>query len=108
MLEDFFDSEYVSQSYSAEDETYTVNLVLWNAKPAKIVFSGVIGFQVLSIAEPRGLRYETLPSQFFYDALSALYVKVPEQHEYKCFEIVNVDEMPFIKIASKMYEHFSE
>ena len=106
MLIDFFDAEYISQEFSLEDETFTISLELWNGKPAKISFFGVIGFQVLSIGEPVGLKCEELPSQFFCDALSALFIKVPEQHEYKCYEIIDVgvDELPFIKIAAKGYE----
>ena len=108
MLETFFDSEYVSQTYSFEDETYTVNITLWNNKPAKIVFGGVIGFQVFSICDPIGLKCEMPPSQFFHDALAAEYVKVPEQHDYKCYEIINVDEMPFIKVVAQKYEYFAD
>ena len=105
MLETFFDSEYLSQDYSWQDETYTVHLQLWNAKPAKIIFKGVIGFCVFSImAFPMGFRYEASQSKLLHDALSTLYKTIPENHEYKCYEIIDVDEVPFIKVVAKGYE----
>lgn len=108
MLETFFDSEYLSQQHSWQEETLTINLELWNSKPAKIVFVDIIGFQVFSICDPIGLKCEMSPSQFFRDALAAEYEKAPEQHDYKCYEIINVDEIPFIKVVAKGYEYFAD
>jgi len=108
MLVDFFDSEYVSQHYSLQDETYTIHLLLWNNKPAKIVFWGVIGFYFFPIANPIGLRCEISPSQFFCDMLSFEFETIPNQHEYKCYEILNVDEAPLIKVVSQGYNYIVE
>jgi len=105
MLETFFDSEYLSQQYSEQDETYSVHLMLWNGKLAKIVFSDTIGFYVFpNVGFPMGLRNEESPSVFFHDALLTEFEKTPEQHEYKCYEVIDIDEMPFIKVVAKGYE----
>jgi hypothetical protein len=56
-LVDFSDSEYLSQQYLDKDEKYIVHLLLWNDKPAKIVFDGVAGFCVFTnTGFPMGLR----------------------------------------------------
>ncbi|MCL2709380.1 MAG: hypothetical protein FWE95_00735 [Planctomycetaceae bacterium] len=104
MLVDFFDSEYLSQQYSDQDDKYIVCLTLWNNKPAKIVFDGVIGVCAFSNTCPIGLRYEASPSHFFQDALTSAFEKIPEQHGYMCYEIIDVNEEPFIKVVAKGYE----
>ena len=105
MLETFFDSEYLSYQYLNQDETCIVHLMLWNGKPAKIVFNEVIGFCIFTNTGcPTGLRYEVSPSEFFHYALSSCFEKIPEQHEYKCYEIVDVSDMPFIKVVATRYE----
>lgn len=104
MIETFFDSQYQSQYHSFQDETFTINFDLWNGKPAKIIFEDVIGFCVLSIHDPIGLRYEASPSDFFQNALSCCFENIPEHHDYKSYEIVDVNETPFIKIIAKRYK----
>jgi hypothetical protein len=102
-LVEFFDSEFLSQEFLCQDETFVVHFLLWNNKPAKIVFDGVVGFCVFSNNALAGLRYEVSPSEFFHNALSSLYETIPEQHAYKCYDIIDVDDMPFIKVVAKGY-----
>ena len=108
MLVDFFDAVFVSQHYLCEDETLIIDLELWNSKPAKIVFEGVIGFRIFNNDIPQGLNYETIPSQFFHDTLSSLFKTIPLQHEYKCYEIIDICDLPFIKVVARKYNYFSE
>jgi hypothetical protein len=98
---DLPDSEYVNFSYSAEQKKLQFFFKLWNEKTVQVVFDNAIAFCFLSISDPIGIRMSKLDSSFLNDVLRMEYEKIPDNHGYSCYEILNQDEEAYIKIVAQ-------
>jgi hypothetical protein len=104
-----YDSSLESCELFARTENLSIHIELWNGKKITIVFYGVIGFCCYSLSDPIGVRLSN-DSDFFHHVIHKEFETIPTNHNYQCYELIDVDDSPFIKIVAQKIEclHSSE
>jgi hypothetical protein len=102
MLLDIYDSEFVSHYFNVELKTLQLNYKLWNEKKGSIIFNNVIAYCIFSFSDSIGMEFDNDLS-FLERALQFEYEKIPPDHGYKSYRMLNLDDDTHIKIIAKGY-----
>lgn len=95
----FDDSEYLSFNMSEKGDL-TIYMKSWEDKPFKVIFKRTIKFSYQLGDLPKDL-YERTESPILNEALARKYIEVPTVHQYKLYEIEDIDDFPFIQIVAE-------
>lgn len=78
-----------------------VYLISWQEKEIKITFLHVIQFSYKLGDVTQGLYEMTTHSSFLEEALRLQYIKVPDDHPYRYFQIQDIDDFPYIEVVAE-------
>lgn len=95
---DFADAEF--QTFSlAENNELTLILKLWNDTFVSLVLTDVLKFNYSKGDIIKDI-YENDESQLLNESLLDCFVKIPEHHSFKLYQLVDVQDYPFIEIVA--------
>ncbi len=103
---DFADSEY--RSCEMEDTDFTVYLNSWDGKTIRIIFHNTIQFSYKIYAVVSYVCEITEKNSVLDEALALRYEKIPNDHPYKLFQIIDIDDVPFIEVVAEGAQAFKE
>jgi len=95
---DFADSVY--RSCEMNDDILTVYLDSWDAKTLRIIFSHPIQFSYKLRDFVQG-AFEVFDNPSLNEALLLKYVKLPENHPFKLFQILDISDFPIFEIVAE-------
>ena len=96
---DFADSRF--KSYEMFENTLILNLISWDEKTLKVIFSNCIQFSY-KLGDFIENLYEIMEeSDFLREALSHKYVKTPSIHPFRLFQLQDISDFPFIEVVAE-------
>ena len=95
---DFADSRYQSLKYS--ENTLTVFLEGWDESIIQLRFVNPIEISY-KIGDLGATIYETHEGQILKHALSQYYENIPQNCPFKLFQIMDIQDFPFIEIVAE-------
>ena len=99
------DSELLGYSYSSNNNILIIEIKAWNENIIEITFISPILFIDKGCEAITAFRQNFLYSDIYLEALNKTYEKIPEDHPYKYFQFLNLDDEPVLEIISENY-HF--
>ncbi len=103
---DFADSSY--ERLEMNGKTLTVYLTSWDAKTLRIVFFHPIRLSYNTGSFPENIFEIQGGSPFLQDTITAYYEKIPQNHPFKHFQIIDIEDFPFIEIVAEGAQGFKE
>ena len=105
LIIEIYDSEFLYPKYLPQSNELHLVFTLWNGTNAKIVFKGVIAFCFHYIpCNTIGMRIQEQETEFLHTALIYEYENIPSIHDFHCYELLNIDDHPCVKIVAKEYQ----
>jgi len=91
-----------------ENYDLTIFLNSWDEKMLRVVFYHTIQFS-FKLGDVTQQLYQILGNNsFFEEALNREYVKAPEDHPFKMFQIHDIDDFPYIEVVAERVEVIKE
>lgn len=87
-----------------EDGNFVVYLNYCNGKILRLIFFNVIQFSYKLGSSVSHIYEITAKNPILDEALSFWYVKVPSDHPYKLFQIIDIEDFPFIEVVAERAE----
>ena len=100
-LYDFPDSELLYPLYLPEQQILAVHIRLWNDKNACLFFNETIAVNFMSYSDPIGVRIGDMNSDYARSILKREYDRVPQNHEFVCYEFIDDCDSPFVMVIAK-------
>ncbi|MDR3111384.1 MAG: hypothetical protein LBU65_17070 [Planctomycetaceae bacterium] len=104
---DLADSELICHSYLPKQQILNISINTWNGKNMYISFYETIAYCFMSFSNPTCMRIADSNSEFLVRALQAEYEKIPSDHGYTCYELLDQDDAPYFSIVAKCYKYKS-
>ncbi|MBA3957519.1 MAG: hypothetical protein H0X51_03870 [Parachlamydiaceae bacterium] len=103
---DFNDGSYRSCFVTEDSDKNLVVLInSWDGKTIKIFFTNPILFIFRINSFVSGIyektKDESLESSFLKEALSLYYHEIPEDHPFKIFVIMDIDDIAFFEVVAE-------
>ena len=96
---DFADASY--RSCKTDNSDLIVYLNSWDDKTLKITFSNAIQFIYRGGSFIAGIYEKTDENSFLVEALSSYYEKIPEDHPFKIFVIIDIEDYFFFEVIAE-------
>lgn len=104
---DFADGEFKSFEMT-ENSKLIVYLKSWKEKNITLIFSSVIQFSY-KLGDHLSNIYEISgSSHFLEEALEREYIKVPENHPFKLYQIHDISDFPYVEVVAERVEVIKE
>jgi hypothetical protein len=100
---DFSDAEFRSFNLS-EDNVLYIYLTSWDEKLLTITFFRPIYFLYQLGHGISNIYSINENSKLIQDAMNKYYVKTPQKYLFKLYEIIDLDDFPFIQIVAESIE----
>src|ERR1700733_4101397 len=102
---DFADSEF--HSIAIHENSLKLTLLSWNSKEIVILFSDAIQF-IYKLGDVTQQVVEVVNgSDFLNEALTRNYEIIPADHPYHLFQIIDINDYPYIEIVATNVNHFN-
>jgi len=98
----FADSEL--QSYRRDGDTFVVSLVAWNKKTIRFCFADMIFVVDRGAGDISDVCEVKAASPFLDEALRIQYEDVPDDHPYRLFQFLNMDDEPSLEVVAASVE----
>ena len=98
----FADSEF--SSYTRKQNNLNVKIKAWNEVELNVVFQEVIGVADYGIGNISAFVKENIPSLFMERTLLEAYEKVPNEHNYKLYQLLNLDGVASFEVIAESFE----
>ena len=96
---DFADSEYGSCELTYEH--LIIRITSWDNKKITILIQDPIQFSYKPSDFIQGFFEHTGSSPFLDEALRLKYERIPENHSYKLFQMLDISDFPFIEVVAQ-------
>lgn len=97
------DSELRSCLYTQKEAKLRVKIQAYGGHVVKILFTGVIGFMDVSSSEFTTFGFNNGRGSFLDEVLKLRYIEIPNDHPYKLFQFLDIDDQPSLFIAAANY-----
>lgn len=96
---DFADAGF--KSFEVTSQKSTLYLNSWDDKVIRLIFFKPIGFS-FKIRDILSEFYEiSNDSPFLLEVLSRYYEKIPQNHPFKVYQIIDINDLPVIEIVAE-------
>ncbi len=96
----FADAEYECLELCKND-TLTVYISSWEEKILKLIFTDTVQFFYSQGDVIKNVFQIVDDTILLKEALSRRYIKIPENHPYKLFQIEDIYDFPFIQVVAE-------
>ena len=96
---DFADGSY--RSCKTDNSNLIVYFDSWDDKTIKITFFNAIRFLYRGGSFIAGIYEKTEDLSFLLEALSSEYVEIPEDHPFKMFVVIDIDDQPVFEVVAE-------
>ncbi len=103
---DFADSAY--HSIKTDGSKVIVLLTSWDGRMIKLTFSDVIQFVYKLCDGTQEIVESNDQTVFFQEALKKRYGTIPSHHPYLLYQILDLDDYPYIEIVAKRVDAIKE
>jgi hypothetical protein len=100
MLLDIYDSEFIGHYFDNVSRILQFHHKLWNEKIGIIIFNDVIAYCIFSFSDSIGMTIDE-DSSFLEKSLLFEYEKIPQNHGYTSYAMLDIDNEAHIKIVAK-------
>lgn len=97
------DSELHSCLYTQKEAKLRVKIQAYGGHVVKILFTDVIGFMDISSSEFTTFGCNNGNNSFLAEVLTLRYIEVPNDHPYKLFQFLDIDDQPSLSIVAADY-----
>lgn len=97
---DLSDSKFIGYEMDSNYQV-TIRLLDWQENPVNITFKNTILFYFLTGAVPENLYVVENENEFLEMALKNEYGYLPSVHSFKYYQLVDIDDLPFVKIVAE-------
>lgn len=104
---DFADSEYES-FHMTQDAILTIHMKSWKNEYIRVVFMHTTQFLYKLGDVPKNLYEFSVNTAFLNEALLQEYIKIPEHHPYKHYQLEDIHDFPFIQVIAESVEVFRD
>ena len=102
---EMYDSTFLYPKSFVNDDELHLFFSLWNNTNAKIIFKGVIAFCFNYVhCDVIGMKMSDEKSGFFQSALGYEYEKIPQDHGFCCYELLDLYDNACISVVAKNYQ----
>ncbi len=96
------------KSCEISNNALIVYITSWNEKSIKLIFFNTIQFIYKLHSDVSGVYEKNEQNEFIKNALEIYYVKVPENHPFKLYAIMDIEDNCFLEVVAESVEIYKE